>query len=225
MLRRAPGSLFRWSGGPDAPKSAWFPVPVGRGSRCSEERRLPCPEWGGGPDAPKSSGFPVPMRPCARRSEECRLPCPSEAVRAALRRVPVAVPRWVGVLPTKPWSLAVSRWGAAPPKRSGSLSRWNGGPDAPKSSRFPVPVRSCARPSEECRLPCLGEVVRPALRRVPLAVPRGTGPRVLRRGRLTLSRVERDSRCSEERRLSCPGGRESCPVGRGRVCEEEVSMR
>jgi hypothetical protein len=58
-LRGGPGSLSRRDGGPAAPKSFGFPVPVEPCKRCSEERRLPCS-----------------ARPCARCSEERRLPCP-----------------------------------------------------------------------------------------------------------------------------------------------------
>ena len=213
-LRRAPGSLFRWGGGLDAPKSAEFPVP-----------------WSLARGAPKSSVCWTPSRPCARCSEERRLSCPGGR----------------GSLPTRPWALAGSRWGAAPPKRSGSLSRWSGVPRlrrgsvpcsgevvraalrrvpvavprwngvliAPKSVEFPVPSEWGAHCSEERRVPCPGEVVRAALRRVPVAVPRWN--RALRPPKRSpdLVPVEQSSRCSEERRLLCPGGRVPCRVERG----------
>jgi hypothetical protein len=200
------GSLSRWIGARGAPKSAVCLLPTGRGSRCSEERRLPCPGWGGGPEAPKSSGFPVPMEPCARCSEERRLPDSYEAVRAVLRRAPFAVPRGPGFLAYEAVGSGRVRWGAAPPKRSGSLSRgvgclmlrrasgslsrgmgcraseevrfpvpWNGVPGAPKSAGFPVPMRSCARCSEEPRLPYPGGTWRAVLRRAPLALSRWPG--------------------------------------------------
>jgi len=125
------------------------------------------------------------------------VPCPGGAWRAVPRGAPVArlrrgralgAPKSAGCRTPGPGlaNLAVgsgrSRWGADPPKRSGSLSRWGGGPDAPKSAEFPVPVRSCARCSEERRLPCPGEVVRAVLRRAPVAVPRWNQARGAPRG-------------------------------------------
>jgi hypothetical protein len=122
------------------------------------------------------------VEPGAQCSEERRLPCPGGR----------------GSLPTRPWALAGSRWGAAPPKRSGSLSRWSG---VPRLRRGPVP--------------CPGEVVRAALRRVPVAVPRWNRAMRPPKRPSDLVPVEPSSRCSEERRLPCPGGRVPCRVGRG----------
>jgi len=188
-VRSCRGGVRGLRGGP-------VPCPGGMGGRCSEELR-----------------FPVPVEPGARCPEGRRLLGSDEAVRSVLRRAPVAVPRGPGLA-----NLAVgsgrSRWGADPPKRSGSLSRWGGGPilrrgpvpcpggvggpmlrgapsslsrwgggpDAPRSAEFPVPVRSCARCSEERRLPCPGEVVRAVLRRAPVAVPRWNQARGAPRG-------------------------------------------
>ena len=213
--------LTRWGGVPCLRRGP-VPCPGPRwGAWCAEARLVPCPGWGGGPDAPRSVGFPVPVGRGSRCPEGRRLPCPvetgsrcpegrrlpdsAEAVHAGLRRAPFAVPRGPGFLADEAVDMAVPRWGAVPPKRSGSLSRvrggvprlrrgpvpcpgWGGGPGAPKRAGFPVPVRPCSRGSEELRWPCPGEVVRPVPRRAPLAVPRGTKLAVRRGAPSALSR-------------------------------------
>jgi hypothetical protein len=107
-----------------ATEEMWFPVSGGLGGRASEE------VW-----------FPVPVRPCARRSEECRLPCPGGVGCPRLRRAPSSLSRWGGVpglrgdpvpcpgeavratLRRVPFAVPRVEWGAAPPKRCGSLPR------------------------------------------------------------------------------------------------------
>jgi hypothetical protein len=191
VLRRGPIPCPYEVGG-RASEEVRFPVPQGRGSRCSEERRLPCPGRGGAPDAPKSSGFPVPMVPCARCSEERRLPDSAEAVPPMLRRAPIAVPRGLGFLAYEavgsgqfemgcpmlrraPGSL--SRGVGCPMLRgaSGSLSRRGRARGAPKSAGCRAPLRSCARCSEELRLPYPGGTKRAVLRRAPSAKSRWPG--------------------------------------------------
>jgi hypothetical protein len=134
----------------DAPRSA-AACPSGRGAQpvtrsgpaeagsvASEEVRCPVPV-GWGADAPKSSGSLsrwslargaprgadcwTPARPCGRCPEGRRLPCPGGPGFLAY----VSSGLWPG-----------SRWGAAPPKRCGSLSRveWGAAPPRRCGSLF-----------------------------------------------------------------------------------------
>jgi hypothetical protein len=189
-------------------------------------RRAPSAQsrWSLARGAPKSAGCWTPTRSCARCSEERRLPYPGGPV--PCQRGRGLWPGEMGGRSSEEVRFPVSvRWGVDPPKRVGSLSRRDGRLDSPTSIEFPVPVRPCARCSEERRLPYPVEAVRAVLRRAPVAVPRWNGGARPPKRAVVPVPVERGSRCSEERRLPGPGGREPCRVGRGRVCEEEDSIR
>jgi hypothetical protein len=89
-LRRALGSLSRWSATAGAPRGAIGRAPARRGARCSGERRLPCPDGtppgpprrsgdvpgGTGCGAPRSAADPMPGTERAMPVNKRRLPCP-----------------------------------------------------------------------------------------------------------------------------------------------------
>jgi hypothetical protein len=210
MLRRAPVARSRWNWLAGAPKSAGCPVPVETGLPVCRSAPVARFRWGWLVGLPKRADCPVPAergRPC---SEERGVPCPCEVRRAVPRGTPLPTPVGRGPAPIEVGGLWPVETGAPALRRgSMSLSRWNGGARAPKSSGFPVPVRPGARCAEALRLPDPGEVRRAMLRRAPCASPR----------------VEPSRSASEEAARPCPGWnwlgdaprRAACPAPRNRL--------
>jgi len=237
--RQSPAPCHRGGRSPDsagtgrrASEEVGLPVPVVPGarapksrvsrcheasSRCSEERRLPCPKGrgsipsrerrsaprGGPLTCPVGSGglrdrgratevvglpaanrggvpvlrgarFPAPLRCRAHDSPEGgRLLDAGEVVRAALRRVPLDVPRGPCCLSREFSTRADPKPGAVPPRWSVSLSRSRWGAGGSEELLVPCPgeaVRGGSPRGAVRRAPV--EVVRAVLRRVPFAVPR-----------------------------------------------------
>jgi hypothetical protein len=211
-LRRARETLPRWVAARGAPKNSVCVGPVRRSSRRSEECRLPCPvrrgtlpRGGVGGRSSEEVRFPVPVGWGAVGSEELAVPCPGGARRPRLRGAPFAWLRRGGARGAPKSAVCPA------PEGRGTHPGWGGGPSAPKSWRFPVPVKrgvpgpgGTGRPgpprrsglpapvgwgavgSEELAVPCPGGVGGRRLRRAGGSLSRWVGGRGLRRASSSL---------------------------------------